>query len=235
MTPELSAVVLCYRAGDSILRVIEPLYELLRGEGISFELVLVANYWPGQGDPTPAIVDTFGAEHDNVVVVSQAKQGAMGWDMRSGFAAAGGEIMIVIDGDAQNPVDDVVRLYRLMRETGAPVGKGRRITRYDGVYRRAISIVYNLLFRALFRTGRLWDINGKPKGIRKDAYEQMSLRTDDWFADAEIVLEAQRLGMRIVEVPVVFHRNDERASFVRPSAIWEFIRHMARYRLHGAP
>jgi glycosyltransferase involved in cell wall biosynthesis len=235
MTPELSAVVLCYRAGDSIRRVIDPLHELLRRERISFELVLVANYWPGEGDPTPGIVDEFGAMHDNVVVVSEEKQGAMGWDMRSGLAAAGGEIMVVIDGDAQNPVDDVVRLYRLMRETGAPVGKGRRITRYDGVYRRGISVVYNLLFRALFRTGRLWDINGKPKGIRKDAYERMTLRTDDWFADAEIVLEALRLGMRIVEVPVVFHRNDERASFVRPSAIWEFIRHMARYRLRGAP
>jgi glycosyltransferase involved in cell wall biosynthesis len=235
MTTELSAIVLCYRAGDSILRVIDPLYELLRREGIRFELVLVANYWAGQSDPTPEIVGAFGAENDDVVVVSRAKQGAMGWDMRSGFDAAGGEIMIVIDGDGQNPVDDVVRLYRLMRETGAPVGKGRRITRYDGVYRRVISIVYNLLFRALFRSGRLWDINGKPKGIRRDAYEKMSLRTDDWFADAEIVLEARRLGLPIVEMPVVFHRNDERASFVRVSAIWEFIGHMARYRLRGAP
>jgi glycosyltransferase involved in cell wall biosynthesis len=235
MTPELSAIVLCYRAGDSILRVIGPLYELLRSEGIRFELVLVANRWAGESDPTAEIVDVFGAEHDNVVIVSRAKQGAMGWDMRSGFDAASGEIMIVIDGDAQNPVADVVRLYRLMRETGAPVGKGRRITRYDGVYRRVISAVYNLLFHTLFRSGRLWDINGKPKGIRKDAYEQMSLRTDDWFADAEIVLEALRLGLRIVEIPVVFHRNDERASFVRVSAIWEFILHMARYRLRGAP
>jgi hypothetical protein len=36
-------------------------------------------------------------------------------------------------------------------------------------------------------------------------------------------------------MPVLFHRNDERASFVRVSAIWEFLVHMARYRLRGTP
>lgn len=235
MTPDLSAIVLCYRAGDSILRVIGPLYDLLLREEVRFELVLVANYWERQPDPTAGVVSAFGAEHDNVVVVSRAKEGAMGWDMRSGFDAASGETMIVIDGDAQNPVEDVVRLYRLMGESGAPVAKGRRITRYDGAYRRSISVVFNFLFRALFGSGRLWDINGKPKGIRKDAYQQMNLRTDDWFIDAEIVLEALRLGLPVVEMPVVFHENDERDSFVRVSAIAEFIRHMARYRLRGAP
>jgi hypothetical protein len=63
----------------------------------------------------------------------------------------------------------------------------------------------------------------------------MTLRSDDWFADAELVLEAQRLGLSVVELPVVFNRNDDRASFVRFGAIWEFVVHMTRYRLRGAP
>jgi glycosyltransferase involved in cell wall biosynthesis len=233
--PELSAIVLCYRAGDSILRVIAPLYELLRREGISFELVLVANYWPHQSDPTPQIVTDFAHDHEHVVVVSKAKEGAMGWDMRSGFEAAIGDTMVLIDGDSQNPVDDVIRLYRLMREKRADVGKGRRITRHDGPYRRLISIGYNALFRILFGSRQIWDVNGKPKGLTRTAYERMTLRSDDWFADAELVLEAQRLGLSVVELPVVFNRNDDRASFVRFGAIWEFVVHMTRYRLRGAP
>lgn len=231
MTPALSAIVLCYRAGESIGLVIDPLYEQLVDDGVPFELVLVANYNPGQDDPTPDIVRRWAAEHEHVTVVAKPKQGAMGWDMRSGFAAAHGDYLLVIDGDAQNPPEDLAEMYRRMKANRADVMKGRRIARFDGPYRRVVSGVFNLLFMLMFRTRGLWDINGKPKGLTRAAYEQLDLQADDWFIDAEIVLQAKEKGMRIIEMPVIFRRNEERASFVRFSAIWEFIGNMARTRL----
>ena len=55
----------------------------------------------------------------------------------------------------------------------------------------------------------------------------MTIRSDDWFVDAEIVLEARRLKpRRSWSCPWSFYRNDERASFVRFGAIWEFARNM---------
>jgi hypothetical protein len=155
--------------------------------------------------------------------------------MRSGLVAASGAYLIVIDGDAQNPVQDVTEMYDLLRETGADLGKGRRKNRADSFYRRVISVVYNLLFRLLFQTWNLWDINGKPKGMTRDAYGRIRLRSDDWFIDAEMVLEAKRAGMKIVELPVIFLENPTRSSFVRIPAIWEFGRHMLRYRLRRQP
>jgi cellulose synthase/poly-beta-1,6-N-acetylglucosamine synthase-like glycosyltransferase len=226
--PELSAIVLCYRAGDSILHVIDPLHGLLEEAGVTYELVLVANYAAGGDDPTPAVVEAFAGTHANVRVMADVKQGAMGWDMRSGFAAARGDYLVVIDGDAQNPVEDLVEMYRQMKSTGVDVMKGRRIARFDGPYRRVVSSVYNALFAFLFRTRGIWDINGKPKGLTRAAYEQLDLRSDDWFIDAEIMIGARRKGLEIAELPVVFRRNDERASFVRVSAIWEFLVNMAR-------
>ncbi len=229
--PELSAIVLGYRAGRSLLRVVEPLDAELEASGVPYELVLVANYWPGRDDDTPAVAEEFGRGRDRVRVVARAKEGAMGWDMRSGFEAARGDVLIVLDGDAQNPVSDVLRMYRAMRETGADVMKGRRVLRHDGPYRRLVSITYNVLFRLFFRTRGLWDINGKPKALTRAAYERLGLRSDDWFVDAEIVLRAKELGLTIRELPVEFFENDERASLVRPSAILEFARNMLRVRL----
>jgi glycosyltransferase involved in cell wall biosynthesis len=228
--PELSAIVLCYRAEESILAVAEPLHEQLEKLEVPYELVLVANYWPDGDDRTPEVVKKFAGEHDNVRTVIREKQGAMGWDMRIGLEAARGNYLVVIDGDAQNPVEDVVVMYQRMRQTGVDVMKGRRIARFDGVYRRTVSVAYNLLFLALFRSTGIWDINGKPKGMTRAAYERMELRSDDWFVDAEIVLEAKRKGLDIAELPVVFHQNEERASFVRFDAIWEFLRNMCRRR-----
>ena len=229
--PELSAIVLGYRAGRSLVRVAEPLAAELEASGVRYELVLVANYWPGRDDETPAVAEEFARGHERVRVVARPKEGAMGWDMRSGFKAARGDVLIVLDGDAQNPVSDVVRMYRALRETGADVMKGRRVLRHDGPYRRVVSITYNVIFRLLFRTKGLWDINGKPKALTRAAYERLDLRSDDWFVDAEIVLKARELGLTILELPVEFFENEERASLVRPSAILEFARNMLRVRL----
>jgi dolichol-phosphate mannosyltransferase len=230
--PELSAIVLCYRAEGSIRRVIEPLYRQLEALDVPYELVLVANYVAGQDDPTPAIVEDFARRHVHARCVTQVKEGGMGWDMRSGFAAARGDYLVVIDGDAQNPVEDLVEMYRQMKATGAEVMKGRRIARFDGSTRRIVSSVYNAFFVLLFRTRGLWDVNGKPKGLTRRAYERFDLRCDDWFIDAEIVLAARREGVRVAEMPVVFRRNDARSSFVRVGAIGEFLVNMARARLH---
>jgi glycosyltransferase involved in cell wall biosynthesis len=228
--PALSVIVLCYQAGESIHRVIDPLYEQLEASGIAYELVLVTNQWPDRPDPTGEVAEAFARDRDAVRTVMDEKQGAMGWDMRSGLAAATGDYLLVMDGDAQNPVEDVLRMYRRMRETGVDVMKGRRIARFDGPYRRVISTVFNLAFVLLFRTRGIWDVNGKPKALTRAAYEALDLKSDDWFIDAEIILSAQRLGLVVAELPVVFHRNVERGSFVRPGAILEFLRNMARER-----
>jgi glycosyltransferase involved in cell wall biosynthesis len=229
--PELSVVVLCFAAGESIHGVLDPLCALLDKAGVRYELVLVANYWPDQPDLTREVVRRFAESRKNAVVIDEEKQGGMGWDLRSGLAATTGEIIVAIDGDAQNPVADVLRMFELLRRTGADVGKGVRTNRADGLYRRIVSSGYNMLFRLLFGTWNLWDINGKPKGLTRRAYDRMSLKSNDWFVDAEIVLAARRAGMTIVELPVIFLENKERSSFVRFSTIWEFARNMARYRL----
>ena len=223
-------IVLCYQAREAVHRVIGPLYEQLEAADIAYELVLGANQWPDRPDPTGQVIEEFAMHRETVRNVLDEKQGAMGWDMRSGLAAARGDYMVVMDGDAQNPVEDVLKMYRRMRETGVDVMKGRRIARFDGPYRRAISVVYNLTFILLFRTRGIWDVNGKPKGLTRAAYEALDLESDDWFIDAEILLSARRRGLAVAELPVVFHPNDERASFVRPAAILEFLRNMARQR-----
>jgi glycosyltransferase involved in cell wall biosynthesis len=228
--PELSAVILCYRAGENVRRVAAGFHAELAASGVPFELILVANY-DDPADRTPALAAEFARENERVEVLMEPKQGAMGWDMRRGLEAAKGSFLVVIDGDEQNPFEDVLRAYRLLVDSGADLVKGRRAERFDGPLRHLVSVVYNALFLLLFRTRGLWDINGKPKGLRRSAYEQLRLSANDWFIDAEIVLQTRDLGLKIKELPVVFHQNQARRSFVRGEAVLEFLRNMARVRL----
>jgi hypothetical protein len=107
--------------------------------------------------------------------------------------------------------------------------KTYRVIRDDGLYRRLVSAVYNALFSLLFGF-KVRDINSKPKIIRRDKYELLHLESDDWFADAEIVIRARELGLKIGETPVHFSINDNRGSFVKPKAILEFASNLLKYR-----
>jgi glycosyltransferase involved in cell wall biosynthesis len=233
--PELSVVVLAYRAEERTADVVVPLYDLLEAAGISYELIVVANFW-SDDDSTPIVAAALARESNAIRVVSRRKGGDMGWDMRSGLAAAGGRFLVVIDGDGQVPVEYALEAYCRLRESGAPIVKGRRAVREDGSVRTVTSLCFNALFWVLFRTRGLWDVNGRPKGMTREAYERLDLQTDDWFTDAELLLKARRLGLEVHEFPVRFLANPARASFVGPATVWEFLRNMAlaRVGLHPA-
>jgi glycosyltransferase involved in cell wall biosynthesis len=233
--PELSVVVLCFRAEDELPHVVGPLHDDLKASGTPYEVVLVANYWPSDADRTPERAAAFAKEHPHVTVVARPKAGAMGWDLRTGLDAARGSFLVYLDGDGQVGTHDALRIYRCLRDTGADVAKGRREVRDDGSVRTLTSLGYNLLFRLLFRTAPLWDINGQPKGLSREAYERLDLRTDDWFTDAEIVLKARAAGLRIVELPVRFRTRRTRGSHVGLGTVLEFLVNMARWRLGRHP
>lgn len=233
--PELSVIVLCYRAQEGLRLVVEPLHDELQASGVPYELVLVANYWDGATDRTPREAESFAAEHPNVVVVARPKAGAMGWDLRSGLDTARGEYLVYLDGDGQVPTETALQVFRRLKETGAEVAKGRRHVRDDGSVRTLTSLGFNALFRLLFRTRGLWDVNGQPKGLTRSAHRRLDLRTDDWFTDAEILLKARELGLRVVEVPVHFHPRRAGGSNVGLGTVWEFVVNMIRWRLGRHP
>ncbi len=226
--------MLCFGAEEHASTVLTPLYDELERDGPRYELVLVANYW-SDSDRTPAVAEEFARNRPTVRTIAHPKRGAMGWDMRSGLRRARGDYVVVIDGDGQVPTHYALEAYRQLTGSGAPVVKGRRFARDDGSIRSLTSLGYNLLFRLLFGTRRIWDINGRPKGFTREAVELLHLSTDDWFTDAEIVLKAKQLGLRIHEFPVRFLRNEARRSFVGPDTVYEFLRNMALWRLGRHP
>lgn len=232
--PDLSVVVLCYKAEESIVDFVEQLMNELQHEHIeSYELILVANYDKGSKDRTPEIVEAIRSKHsEHIRIVAREKKGKMGWDMRSGMQEARGRYIAVIDGDGQMPVSDIPIVYNIIKTGRYDLVKTFRAKRFDGFFRTLVSQVYNMVFRMLFRVSfPVLDINSKPKIITKEALRKMQLETDDWFTDAEMMLQAYHLQLRVCQVSTVFYENQRRKSFVRWSTIFEFLYNLARYRL----
>ena len=232
MTPELSVVVLCYRSGDGARSFAARISQALLDAGIeNYQLVLVGNYVAGSGDTTPGVVRELASGDPRIVFSAVEKQGMMGWDLRSGLALATGESLAVIDGDGQVLIEDLVRTYRLLREQRLDLAKTYRKERGDGLKRKLFSLVFNGLFHLLFPGLRVRDINAKPKVMTRAAYERLSLQSTDWFIDAEILIQARRLGFRIGETETEFLGLTGRRSFVNMAAVFEFLRNLVRYRI----
>jgi glycosyltransferase involved in cell wall biosynthesis len=196
-----------------------------------WELVLVGNYFADTGDKTPEVVADLAKRNPRIRAVIRVKEGMMGWDMKSGLKAASGKVIAVIDGDGQMPAEDVIRVYKKLKAGNLDLAKTFRAERDDGVYRKIISTVYNAVFQALFPGLNSRDINSKPKVMTRSAYEKMDLRSDGWFIDAEIMIEARRMKFKIDEVETVFHSIESRPSFVKPLSILEFLGNLIWYRV----
>jgi glycosyltransferase involved in cell wall biosynthesis len=228
--PELSVVVLCYKTREDLIRFSNQLRTELQSLKITYEIILVANY-DDPSDPTPQIAAKYAEHHSDTTIISQPKQGRMGWDMRSGLMTAQGKYVAVIDGDNQMPVSDIPVVYQIITTGRFDLVKTFRLRRYDGFYRLLLSKVYNVVFQILFQPATpVIDINSKPKLISRDALSKMNLISDDWFTDAEIMIEAQRLELRICQVATVFYKNERRPSLVGFGTIFEFIGNLFYYR-----
>ena len=230
-TPEISVVVLAYRSAETIKSFVDSLVESLENENLQWEIVLVGNYFEGKGDQTPEVINKIALQNAQIKVVTEIKKGMMGWDMKTGLQAATGKTLAVIDGDGQMPSRDVVRVYNLMKENELDLAKTYRAKRNDGSYRKLISIVYNILFKIMFPGIKAWDMNSKPKIMKREFYEKINLESNGWFIDAEIMIFARRLDAKIGEIETVFHSIDTRPSFVKPLSILEFLFNLFIYRI----
>ncbi len=230
---ELSVVILCYRAEESIIPFSEKLKEEVSKLTDSFEIVLVGNYLEGSSDKTPEIIKEIASKDPVFKAISQVKKGMMGWDVRLGLSESRGNVLCFIDGDGQFPIESITTGYKKIKSGEFELVKTYRTKRGDGFKRKLISTVYNAVFKVMFPSVKARDINSKPKLFTRAVYERLNLTYDDWFIDAEIMIKISKLGIKFYEFPIEFKELETRNSFVNFSTILEFIRNLISYRLKG--
>ncbi len=231
MKVELSVVILCYRSKEKVYGFVDEVIKLLEELNVCWEIILVGNYTIGYDDSTPIIVKDIASKCRNIVAVTDVKEGMMGWDARSGMKRASGKYVCLIDGDGQMPAVDIIRVYEKIKQDDLDFVSPYRIKRYDSFIRSANSYIYNTIFKLLFPGISLKDVNAKPKIMKRDVYDKMQLRSDDWFLDAEIVIRCRRLKLRVGQIPTSFYKCSYRKSFVRFNTIFEFIKNLIIFRI----
>jgi glycosyltransferase involved in cell wall biosynthesis len=194
---EISIVMPCLNEAETLALCIQKAQRAIERGGLAAEIIVADN---GSTDGSQVIAKELG-----VRVVPVARKG-YGSALIGGINAARGRFVIMGDADDSYDFTAIAPLIDKLRE-GYDLVVGNRFR--GGIESGAMpwshrwvgNPVLTLISRVFFHTP-VGDAHCGLRGLRKDAYERMTLRATGMEFASEMVIKASLKRMRIAEVPV---------------------------------
>lgn len=184
-------------------------------------------------DRTAALLDELCREVDFLRTVRLPVNTRYAGALRRGLAEATGEVVFYTDSDCPVDMGDLRAALPLL--DGVDVVAGFRTNRDEGIHRSINSLGYNVLIRSLFDLS-LRDVNFAFKLFRREVIDAVQTRSAGSFIDAEILLEAHRLGFRIRQTGVQYHpRTAGESTLFDAGIVARCFRDVLAYRLRLPP
>jgi len=222
--PLLSVIVPVYNEAKTIRQILEKINSI----AIDKEIVVVDD---GSSDGTERIL--MDIKIDNLKIIHHTSNRGKGAALLTGFANAAGDFLIIQDADLEYDPDDYTRLMQAMRENNVDIVAGARFAQgYHGLFihrlgNRMLSWFLNFLFSTKFN-----DYATCYKLIRRDVLPVLDLKATGFDIDVEIVCNAVKKKLRIMEIPVSYNpRSYSQGKKIRfKDALWAAF-YMIKYRL----
>jgi glycosyltransferase involved in cell wall biosynthesis len=166
-------------------------------------------------------------------------QKGRGRALRTAWLASDASVVAYMDVDLSTGLDALLPLVAGLLSGHSEVAIGSRLARgahvVRGPKREIISRCYNLILRTLLGT-RFRDAQCGFKALRADvARELLPLVIDQaWFFDTELLVLAERAGLRILEVPVDWVDDPDSRVNVLATAMAD-LRGVGRLLRHSGP
>jgi glycosyltransferase involved in cell wall biosynthesis len=218
MKPQIDVVVPVHDEQAGLEHGVRRLHRFLDAEfPFSWRIVIADN---ASTDATPQIADRLARELPRVEALHVERKGR-GRALRAAWAASRAQVVGYMDVDLSTDLRALLPLVAPLLSghsdlaIGTRLAHGARVVR--GPKRELISRAYNGLLHLALRA-RFSDAQCGFKAARTDALRGLldDVRDDGWFFDTELLVVAQRRGLRIHEVPVDWVDDpDSRVDIVR--------------------
>jgi glycosyltransferase involved in cell wall biosynthesis len=194
------------------------------GDIADYELIVIDDK---STDRTPQIADEMAAADAHIRVIHHDRNRKLGGAMKTGFAAATGDLVLYTDADLPFDMAELPRAVRLLREYEVDIISAYRFDRTgEGSLRAIYTFVYNGLIKAMFGV-RVRDINFAFKLCRRRIFDHVELKSEGSFIDAELIIRSTRLGYEIMQMGVdYFPRTRGVSTLSSPGVILTIVREM---------
>jgi glycosyltransferase involved in cell wall biosynthesis len=215
---QIEIVVPVHNEEAVLARSIRRLHRFLTdGFPFSWRIVVADN---ASTDATPVVAARLARELPGVSVLLLDRKGR-GHALRAAWSASRAPVVCYMDVDLSTDLRALLPLVAPLVSGHSDVSIGTRLARgarvVRGPKRELISRSYNRLLHATLGA-RFSDAQCGFKAVRADAVGGLlgGVRDDGWFFDTELLVLAQRRGLRIHEVPVDWVDDpDSRVDIVR--------------------
>lgn len=214
----VSIILPVHNEGQVLERNIANLRKSLDGCIEEYEIIISED---GSTDNTVSVAKSL--ECKSVRLIHNGERIGKGAAIMKAANLARGNIIIFMDADLASNPDHVNELIRSIRE-GAAVVIGSRYLKESKATRDPVRYVasrgFNLMVR-YFTGSKLSDHQCGFKAFRKDLFLPLIDEVEEtgWFWDTEMLVRAQRRGLRIIERPIEWKEaKDSKFRLIRDSS-----------------
>jgi glycosyltransferase involved in cell wall biosynthesis len=195
--PSISVVLPAWNEERNVARAVQEAVTALEGLGADYEVIVVDD---GSRDGTARVVGELQARQPQVRLVRHEVNRGYGQALRSGYAAAQKDLVLIHHADSQFDLTEIKRFLPLLAQ--ADIVCGYRAQRADPFVRKVNALGWNMVVRLLF--GYLArDIDCGFKLFRREILDHVHLTaTRGAMIDTELLASARARGYRIAELPV---------------------------------
>ena len=160
----------------------------------------------GSTDATVTVARELGA----MVIRRDLRRGS-GAAVRLGYQVAlgaGARVAVTLDADGQHDPNEMERLVGPLVRGEADMVQGSRVLgtfEIESTARHHGVVFFSKLLSALSRT-KITDPSNGYRAVTAEALMRLDLRQDQFYV-SEMILEAARAGVRVVEVPITVRRR----------------------------
>ena len=223
MSPAFSVVIPCYNEAARIGATITATLEYLEKNAAQSELIVVND---GSTDETSATArEALARSAVQTRLIENSPNRGKGHTVRKGLLAAQKPIGLFFDADLSTPLSEVPKVIEPIAVGQVDLAFGSRaldrrlIGRHQPWVREQGGRVFNLLVR-LTSGLPFWDTQCGFKAFRLDVCRPIleAARLDGFAFDVELLLLAQRAGLRLREIPVRWdHAEGSKVHFLHDS------------------
>ena len=206
-----SVVIPAYNESDRIRPTLDEIIRHAQEQNWDVEILVVDD---GSRDDTAEIVRAYSREHPQIQLIQNPGNRGKGFSVRNGMLHARGDICLFTDADLSSPIAEAEKLFEAIRH-GADIAIGSRWLRAElqterqPLYRQVFGRIFNLLLRLVLGL-HFVDTQCGFKAFRREAAQRIfpMQKIERWGFDPEILFLARRLGLRTVEVPVIWAHSE---------------------------